>query len=184
MALRTIRIAITDVFIFSNYTLKNFKRSTISFVFIISFFAPIVNAQNTGEIFYKKGRNLAGFQPRVGFGKEKIIGFYNFRYGHFFIDKLITGVDLNYGDFGSYSKEYSFGPYIRYCFFSSRINVFSEINYNYGLGKGIININNQEKNYNYTFNSIGLSSGISYTGIFNRRSRGFSILLHIPSQFI
>ena len=78
---------------------------------------PITNAQNTGELFYKNGMSLVGLQPKIGFGEGKIIGAYNLRYSHFFIDKVCTGIDFTYGNYGKYLIEYPLGSFVRYYFF-------------------------------------------------------------------
>ncbi|MGJ8591178.1 MAG: hypothetical protein ACSHXF_01445 [Aquaticitalea sp.] len=94
--------------------------------------------------------------------------------GYFFIDKFAGGmqVQLTFLEPGSSSSfnSYSFGPFVRYYFLNqeNRINIFSQINYDFGFGKNGLDVKSNSNGY-------GIKAG---TVLFFNRSVGIELSLN------
>ena len=73
--------------------------------------------------------------------------------GYFFKDKFTGGLQLNFTflEPGSSinSNRYSFGPFLRHYFLKEekRINLFAQVNYNFGFGKNASNLKTDYNGY-------------------------------------
>ncbi|WP_338357195.1 hypothetical protein [Yeosuana marina] len=106
--------------------------------------------------------------------------------GYFFVDKLAGGIDLQFYfvDSGKSvnSQSYGFGPYLRYYFLETekRINLFSQLNYNFGVSKSGSGLRTNSNGYGLQigtclfFNSsVGLEFSLNYSDTKNTLDKTF-----------